>query len=299
MRTLFALAFATIVGAAHGVDFLIMPDSTNNRVVTFDAHTGALLNSSLFTIASGTTPIHAMQVGNEIWISEQLGDKISRYTPTGTLLGSISGGLDNIRGMALIGNTVYVTNAGTANGAPGAAVVKFDTNGNNLGFVNMTGLAPSPFGILSHQGDILVSSSSANNDIHRFDSNLVSIGAFHNSTGLNFAEQMDHDVNGDVLVAGFSTPSGIYRLDKNTGAILATYAAGGGQRGVKQLGNGNILWTNGSGAHVYDVINGTSTQVYSGGGRYIDTYTAVPEPATLTMVGLGLAALARRRRRTA
>lgn len=297
MRTLISLALICTIGNAFAVDYLIMPDSTNNRMVTFDANTGALLNSNLFALAGGT-PVHAMQVGNEIWVSEQLGDRISRWSATGTSLGAVSGGLDNIRGMGLIGSTVYVTNAGTANSAPGAAIVKFDTNGNNLGSVVTTATSPSPFGILSHQGGILVSSSSATDDIHRYDSNLNSVGTFHNSTGLNFVEQMDHDVNGDVLAAGFSVPSGIYRLDKNTGSIIGSFASTVAARGVKQLGNGNIMYTSGAGAFVFDVVTGGTTQVYAGGGRYIDSYTAVPEPATLAVVGLGFAAMLRRRKKS-
>src|SRR5687767_7341011 len=73
--------------------FLMMPDSAtaNNRLVLFDSNTGALVNSNLFALAGGT-PIHAMQVGNEIWVSEQVGDRIARFDMAGTPLGQIGGG---------------------------------------------------------------------------------------------------------------------------------------------------------------------------------------------------------------
>ena len=189
MRCLMVGLVSLGIAGSAGAQFLMMPDSTNNRLVLFDPFDGSVVNDNYFALQGGTT-VHAMQVGNEIWVSEQIGDRVSRWdVVTGAHLGDISGGLDNIRGMGLINGTVYVTNAGTQNNAPGAAVVMFDTNGNNLGFFSTVGLAPSPFGILEHQGGMLVSSSSANDDIHRFDLAGNSLGTFHNSTDLNFVEQ--------------------------------------------------------------------------------------------------------------
>ncbi|HMP80601.1 MAG TPA: PEP-CTERM sorting domain-containing protein [Pirellulaceae bacterium] len=299
---LVGIVFSLVIGSAASVraQFVMMPDSTNNRMVLFSPLDGSVVNPSLFSLAAGT-PIHAMQVGNEIWVSEQVGDRVSRWDFSGNALGAITGGLDNIRGMGRVGNTIYVTNAGTANGAPGAAVVMFDTAGNNLGFFSTVGTAPSPFGVLPHLGGILVSSSSANDDIHRYTTAGASLGTFHNSTQLNFAEQMAYRNNGNVLVAGFSSPSGVFELDVNTGAILNSWAPNGGQRGVYQLANGNILWTNGSGAHVLDPNTGISTQVYIGGGRYLDyvDFNVIPEPGSglIFCVAVGLGMLMRRRQR--
>lgn len=275
---------------------ILMPDSTNSRMVVFDATNGNLVNNNLFALNAGTTPVHAIQVGQEIWVSEQVGDKISRYAADGTSLGTITGGMDNIRGMALIGSTVYVSNGGSGNGAPSASsVIMFDMAGNNLGFFSTAGTAPSPFAILSHQGNILVASSSANDDVHRYSSAGVSIGTFHNSTSLNFGEQMDHDLNGNVLVAGFST-NNVVRLDPNTGALINSFTASGA-RGLYQLPNGNILWSNSAGVHRWDGIS--STQLYAGGGRFFGSYDPVPEPASIAALGLGALALMRRRRRQA
>lgn len=273
--------------------FLMMPDSAsaNFRMVLFDPMTGALVNSNYFPLngATNSTPLHAMQVGNEIWLSEQVGDRVARYDLTGNFLsqigGGATGGLDNIRGMGLVGNTVYVSNGGAGNGSPGSSsVVMFDTAGNPAGNFLTTGLAPSPFSVLSHQGGLLVGGSSGNDDIHRFNLAGAPLGTFNNSA-LSFIEQLDDALNGDVLAAVFTTGV-IARLDPTTGAQLSTFPASGA-RGVQQLGNGNIMWTSGAGVFVHDVGTGISTNVYATtGGRYIDVLT-VPEPSSLALLAVG------------
>ena len=277
-----------LAGSAGAQQYLMMPDSAaaNNRMVLFSMEDGSLVNDSYFPLAGGTT-IHAMQVGNEIWVSEQVGDRISRWSLTGDSLGAISGGMDNIRGMEMVGGTVYLSNGGSQNGSPGAStVIMFDEAGSTTGFFSTAGLAPSPFSVLHHQGGLLVGASGQPDDIHRFDLAGTPLGTFHNSTSIGFVEQLAHASNGDVLAAGFTT-GGITRFDPTTGAIISSFAASGA-RGVYQLGNGNIIWSNGSGAHVHDVNTGGSTNVYaSAGGRYFDVLTLTPACGTADFDGDG------------
>jgi hypothetical protein len=294
------LLLLVFTAATASAQFLMMPDSTNNRVVLFDPNNGALVNSSYFPLTPSSTPVHAMQVGNQIWISEQVGDRVGRYDLAGNFLGQIgggtTGGLDNIRGMEQVGNTIYVSNGGAGNGAPSAnCVVMYDTTGASQGFFSTASLAPSPFAVLDHQGGLLVDSSAGNDDIHRFSLTGTPLGTFHNTTSLNFGEQMVHATNGDVLVAGFST-NNVVRLDPTTGALISSFTASGA-RGVWQLGNGNIMWTSGTGVFVFDVNTGGNTQVYAGGGRYVDLLV-VPEPGSaLALMGIAMTCSLRVRKR--
>lgn len=280
---------ASVVASAQ--NYVLMPDSTNNRLVAFDPVNGSVVNSNLFGLAGGT-PISAIQVGNEIWVTEQIGDRVSRWDWSGNALGSITG-LDNVRGASLIGNTVYVTNAGTANGAPGNAVLSYDTSGNLLGVFSTTGLAPSPFYVMDHNGTLLVSSSSGNDDVHRFTTGGTSLGTFYNGTR-SFGEQMAIAPNGDIWIGWFSS-NVVTRHDPTTGAELSSFSASS-VRGVYQLANGNVLWSNSTSVNVWDPNTNQSTLVYSGGGRFF-SQAVVPEPASMVALGAGLLALARRRRR--
>ncbi|MBX3726584.1 MAG: hypothetical protein KF823_11795 [Xanthomonadales bacterium] len=260
---------AEVAGGPGEVLRVAMPDSSNNRMVLFDPENGALVDGDWFPLQAGT-PIHVVQIGEELWVSEQVGDRVARFDLDGAFLGQIGGGtgggLDNLRGMAIVGDEVWLTNSGTANGAPGAALVRISLTGTVLGSISMAASSSSPFAILVREDDVLVANSNANDDIHRYDDAGASLGTFHNTTSLNFAQQMAIAINGDVLAAGFSS-NNVVRLDSGTGALLSSFAASG-SRGVYQLGNGNILWSNGSGVHVYDVASQTSTQVYTGGGRH-------------------------------
>lgn len=283
------LACATLAQAQH---YVMMPDSTNNRLVLFDPFDGSVVNPNAFPLAAGT-PIHAMQVGSEVWVSEQIGDRISRWDFSGAPLGAVTGALDNVRGMGLLNGTVYLCNDGTGNGAPGPSLQMFTPAGGSLGFF-LTPNTTGPFGILEYPGGMLVSSDASNDDIHKWSLTGTSLGTFHNSTSLNFVEQLDYATNGDVLAAAFSSNI-IARLDPTNGNLLGSFAASGA-RGVYQLGNGDIMWTNSSGAHVFDPDTGGDTLVYAGGGRYLDDFI-VPEPASMTLLGFA-ALLAFRRRRS-
>lgn len=290
MKHLLAAAITLAIVPAASAQYLMMPDSTNNRVVLFDPFNGSVVNPNYFALAAGT-PVHAMQVGNEIWVSEQIGDRISRWDLNGNSLGAITGGMDNIRGMEIIGSTVYLANVGVANGAPGRSIISFDFAGNNLG--SFATPASNPFAILEYQGNMLVASDAANDDIHQYTTAGASVGTFHNSTSLNFAEQMNYDTAGNILVAGFSS-NNVATLNFNTGAVMSSFSAPGA-RGVYQLGNGNVLWSSGAGVFVHNVSTGANSQVYTGGGRFFD-FVLIPGPGALGLFGLACLVGSRRRR---
>jgi len=263
-----AMALAT--GSALQAQIVATANATTDKIMGFSPIDGSLVSSDVISVSPTGTNISAIAVGLEIWVAEQIGDRVVRYDHGGNILGVIGptfvgAGLDNIRGIALVNNTVYVTNSGTANGAPGSAVVAFDTAGNYL-FHFATPNAPSPFSVMSWQGDLLVTGSS-NDDVHRYTLAGASVGTFHNST-LSFTHQLAPASDGNVWVGVFTTGV-VAKLDATTGAQLFSFPASSA-RGVYELQNGNVLWTNSSGVHIYNVSTNTSTQVTTGGAYHLN-----------------------------
>lgn len=301
MKKITALAVALVAGAATSAfagtpsQFLVVPDSSNDILVTFDPFDGSLVNSNFATIGGGT-PKHALQVGNEIWVSNQLTDQIDRFTLNGAFVSSITGAMDNIKGMEVVGNEVWVTNAGTNNGAPGDAIVKID-----IGSASLTGFTATNgtlFDLVNYQGQVLGTNIDTE-DLEFFDAAGNFASVFHASdgvSGIDFPQQAFARDNGGLLVAGFSSPSGVYAYDSAGNDLGIIAGIDGGARGVYELGNGNIMWTNGGGVWVTDPNTGEVTNVYDGGsGQYIDL-VVIPAPGAAGLLALAGFASTRRRR---
>ena len=277
-RLLFSSLFTAIVlHDATSAQVLVTTDANTDKVVAFSPVDGSLLGTSVLDIPN-LVQWAALEVNGEIWLGEQLGDRIVRYDRCGNVLGSMGptfpgGGLDNIRGMTLIGGLVYVCNDGSGNGATPDSLVCFDTTGNWVQTLPLA-FSPSPFCVLPWQGDILVSSSSAGDDVHRYTLAGTSVGTFHDSTGLDFANQLSLASDGNVWCCPL-TSSSVVKLDATTGAIVQSFPGGSG-RGVYELQNGNVLWTSTSGVRVYDTSTMTSSLVFAGNCYHVTLLNLPP-----------------------
>ncbi|MEL6489604.1 MAG: calcium-binding protein [Cyanobacteria bacterium J06634_6] len=291
--------------------FLMIPDSVSDRILLFDPIDGSLVNDNFIDGSADTglgifgTPINAVQVDQEIWISDQVSDAIFRFDLKGSYLGMVgdsdtdgdTDGLDNIRGMEFVNGLVYVANGGDDNEAPGdgEVVVVFDAEGNNLGFFD-TG---DPYDIRAYNGELLISDinrdSDGGEDIDRYTIdgiNSTLIGTFHESdgeTGVDFAQQITlRESSGTVLVGGFSAPGGIYEYD-TSGAQVGFLGAEEGfanrLRAAYELGNGNIIWSGGDGVIVTNPETGEDADVtytvdnleFRPSARYIEPLIVLPE----------------------
>lgn len=295
------ILFAAKTVLVTAQQYVLGVDSTNRAAHLFDPTTGALVQQNFLSWAGvttgfGSTAKHAMQVGNQLWVSDQIFDSIYRFDLSGSYLGLIgNAGLDNIKGMEVVGNQVWVTNAGTNNGAPGDSIVFIDIASASItGSVATSG---SLFDLINYQGQILASNI-GNDSLEWYDFNGNLTGTFHASNGVNsidFPQQLFARSNGNLFAAGFSAPAGVYQFD-SLGNNLGIFAAQDlGPRGVLELGNGQIMWTNNAGFFV------GSTNVFATSAQYLAyvNLTAIPEPHLAGLVVLfGTTLYGFRRRRT-
>ena len=298
--TLTALAGLALAGAAQAG--LLTVDSTNDRVLLLNQFDGSVLDGNFIDLAAATggasaTPLQAMEVGSEIWVSDQLADRIFRFDRnTRSFLGDIGGGgeLNNIRGMEQVGNTVYVA-MGSDSAAFDEGIITIDATSAMITgqFNGRDGADTSYFDVLSYNGELLVTNIDSGNDgIERYDTAGNFLGFFTQSDGENgfdFAQQMNVNSAGNILVGGFSPPSGVWEVlsDGTLGGIVAGLDFG--PRAAWELGNGEILWTNGN------FLRTDGTIILEGSSFRFISDTTIPAPsAAAPLALLGLAARRRR-----
>jgi len=273
---------------------LLVPESTNDRVMAFDPTTGDLIDPD-FIPADPTnlsTPIHAVLSadGTLVLVSDQLEDVVQSYAvDTGAYVGVFApaGGantaiLDNIRGIAVRPSDGHLL-VSVGGGANDDAIAEFDTTGTYVGNFVANGAAglDSPFDVTAFGADWLVGGITSD-AIHRYDAGG---SALTNFSAINtFPEQVSVTGGGNVLVGNFSgTEEGVVEYS-STGSLVGIYdpASLGGYRGAYELGNGNILTTNGSGVHEIDRSgNLVQTKIAGVSGRFIELAIQGPTDADL------------------
>jgi hypothetical protein len=319
----FATVASLLCANAHAQQVLLAVDSAANRVLTLNPNTGSVINSTFITDANSAssydfqTPRAAIQVNNEIWVSDQSPsiNAIYRFDLTGGFIGKIggsAGGLNNVRGMRFIDGIVHVVNAGVSNGAPGIGISRYDPSGNFLSFftttatVGATTVGNSPWDIAPYNGKLMVSDGTSRG-LQLYNTDGSYAGAFSSAIN-NIPAEIFVRSNGNVLLAANgSTPTGsfgLYELN-SSGAVVTSWTGtpGLGVRGVFELGNGQYLINEAGGASAVRGLgtinpagaNNTSNFTLiqgniNGGWISAANLTPVPEPTTLALwlCGAGL-----------
>jgi hypothetical protein len=302
---------------------LLAVDTAANRVLMLDAQSGAVINANFITDANSAvtydfqTPRAAIQVNNEIWVSDQSPNinSIYRFDMAGAFVGRIggnvaTGGLSNVRGMRFIDGTVYAVNAGNTNGAPGPAIVRISPDGTLLGSFSTVAaggtVGNSPWDITPYNGRFLVSDGTSRG-LQLYNADGTYFAPFTSSAINNIPAQLFVRANGNVLMAANgSTPSGSFGLYElgPTGTVLKSWTGtpGLGTRGVFELGNGQYLVNEAGGASATrglgtidpnGAANNSNFSLILGtvNGGWISV-ASVPEPSVVVLWMLGLAAVA-------
>lgn len=268
-----------------GDSLYLVCESSNDRVMAFDAGTGDLVDENLIprhtTNDTIYTPIEALysSVRNSILISDQVKDVVQEFDTAGIYLGPFApkGGqatdtLDNVRGIDFHPNGNLLVS--TAGGANSDAIVEFDMMGNFVRnfIVPNASIVDSPFDVLTRSGDILIPALT-NEVIARYDFSGNFLDYF--ATNIDFPEQIAELSNGEIAVANFGTiNSGVQIYPDSGGSYTQLLNGVTGVRGVAELDNGNIMTTNGAGIYEVDRTTGSLVRTIYGGvqARFISLY---------------------------
>jgi hypothetical protein len=295
-------SLASLAGAAQA-DFIFVPQSTTDTVMLLDSFDGSLVDANFLDIGAiaaaegvSSTPIEVLEVNNELWVSDQLADRIWRFDQSGGYLGAVGvGELNNIRGMQLVGSTLYVSQ-GSDGTTFGEGIVTVDVNSGTVtgSFIDRDPADVSYWDIAQVGNELYVTNSDTGNDgIERYSlsgdylGNLVSSDGV---TGLDFGQQIFQRDNGNLLVGGFSPPSGVFEFAADGTDLGIVAGLDFGPRAAIDLDNGDILWTNGTWVR-------TDTDILVEGSSFrFFTRTTIPAPGSLALLGLGSLATLKRRR---
>ncbi len=295
-------AAAAARGALGTTGVLLIPESTNDRVMAFDPVTGNLIDADFIPADPDnlSTPIQAIlsSDGNSILVSDQSDDVVQQYDLDGLYLGIFApaGGvdvaiLDNVRGISLDPTGNLLVSVG--DGANADAIAEFNTSGNFLGnrVANGAGGLDSPFDVLVNGSELLIPGVDSD-ALHRFDLS----GTFIADLAVidNFPEQVHVQTDGNILVANFvGAQEGVIELT-SAGAVVGVYnpVSLGGYRGAYALPNGNILTTNGDGVHEIDRAGFlVETKIGGVSARFIEFVQPGPPPVPQVIPSLGVIGL--------
>lgn len=321
MKIGFVACASALVAASQAclaTGFVMVPNISTGRqaIALFNAADGSLVNANFIVGDANnvfSSPREAIQVGHQVWISDQAANRIFRYDlDSQSFLPAITGdgttSLSNLRGLEVVGNTVYVANAGSGFG--NSVVMINATTGQVTGSFAV-GSNLGPWDVQAYNGNLLVSNYSSSSsgmsrvDIYDTAGNFVNslVTTTNNAGGLFGPQQVTLEANGNILVGGFSggVNSGVYEFN-SAGVQQSRVASALGPRGGYRLGNGNILFTKGDGVFAWDTTTNAAVGVYTGTGlvnaTYISPITYIPAPgaaATMLVMVVGVGSMRRRR----
>lgn len=270
--------FIAAIGEANDVKKIVLFNSQDGTLEVDD-----FIDLSVYDVG---TVKQVIRVNDELWVSDQTQDVVHRLDFGGNYLGAVgeSGGLDNLRGLRIINGQVWLSNAGSNNGAPGNAIVRIDFNGEIAGSFSVEG---SPWSFWPYGNDhVLISFSSSgsfDSQIAEFDYDGNYISPWNVPGEINFIQEITKMANGNYLASSFSNatggyPSGVHQYDADGNHLsIVNGSSGGSTRGNWELGNGDIMWTNNQGVHI-TTTGGSSSIVYSGSFQFLEKISFGPPP---------------------
>jgi len=280
-----SLSLCAGCGAAV-VNALVTPDNTNLFIMSVNPSTGALTQFATkapgrwldITFAVDSSTIgnlrHAMQIGSEVWITDQSSNAIYRYSAqaeTPRFLGSLWS-VTNPRGMGVVNGEVWVTSGGIG---AGTGIARIDPSGNPIGSF----AAEDPFAVLALDSGSVLAANIQENRLDRFQSNGevgTYSGVWSGSSLLDFPMQIarwNESGQDRIVVVGFTgIEPGLFVYNAATGAfvkristiVILPDVTVMNPRGFAPMQNNELLWTGSQGIFALSTSSWTSRAVYTG-----------------------------------
>ena len=196
---------------ALSANSLFVADYGHQRVSEYDAFTGTLINASFISVIS---PKGLLVSGNSLFVASGTGSVGVYDATTGAAINAnlITSGLSDPWSMALLGNSLYVSNRSPNNSAVG----KYDAStGAVINATFITGIY-TPFGLAVSGNNLFVAAS--NNAVGKYD---ATTGAAINAgfvTGLSNPTNLA--VSGNNLFVAELDGSRVGEYDAATGAAI-------------------------------------------------------------------------------
>ncbi len=308
-----------ICSAPASASTLYVSDLSFGTVQVFDGTTGAFTGSLTPNGGWGEPSGIAIAPNGNVYVADMNNNQVDMFDPSGNYVGAItSKALFEPTGLAFGPNgDLYVANFGLGNNS---YIAQFDPSGKLITGSFATGLYDPEAMVIGPDGNLYVADSS-NDTVDQIllpsgTVNFLNIPGcpqtpFTNPQGVAFGP------NGNLYVsdAGFGCSSmgdsGVYEYT-TSGTLLETFIATNILSTPIDLvfGPDGNLYVTDSGARVAEFDGTTGTElpdfVANGGSMgplvnptFLAFSSTTPEPSTMALIGLGLAAVLLRRRRKA
>ena len=300
------LAATTSCVTAGGAELLYVSlPVSSNAVITYDLSLGSAtaIRNSQQTFASGTDVaapqgVAIDQQGN-VFVAHELGNTISKFDSSGTLLTTIGSttSLSEPMGLALdSAGTLYAANYGS--GPAANSVARFDAGGNFV--ASMTAQINRPLGVAVDTSGHLFVGNWFLNTVSKFDASGTFLATIGSSSTITNPGGLVTTAAGELSVA--SEGSGVISLFDAAGTYQSSIGSGASllaPSGVARDHLGNLYVSSGT-----DSSNSLISKFDSAGvfqfswsipnisGFLATAPVAVPEPSTWVMGAVGLACVA-------
>jgi len=269
-----------LVGSASG-QHLLVPDQQHGRVMLFDAGDGHLVNANYITRDVGPLNfgIEAIQVNNEIWVSDRFADAIRRFSLDGrSFIGSVVGPfnppLKGPEGLAFDGSTVFVTCIQIQqHGLVATWITKLGTNGASQGIFTI----PDD----RHRYDVAIDGAEllvTDTDDHALDRHSPANGALLGRIDAfpqDFAHTPTQVLRLSTGEIALGTTKGL-RIYDAAGTLIEQHLPETSINGVGELGTGELMLTMTGSVVAYDRDTGAQRVLASGvNARFVSEITGV------------------------